>query len=72
MKIRFTKANGTQMELSDIQRVEVVEAGLVKIARHEPLDAPERSFRFEPNGAGAGIYIYDVNIPWPGPSAAIG
>jgi S-ribosylhomocysteine lyase LuxS involved in autoinducer biosynthesis len=72
MKIRFTKASGVSMELSDIHRIEVVEAGLVKIVRHEPLDAPEKSFRFEPNGAGTGIYIYDVNISWPGPYTVIG
>jgi hypothetical protein len=72
MKIRFTKANGTQMEISDVAGVEIVEAGLVSIVRSEPLDVAERSFRFEPNGAGSGISIFDRNIPWPLPPVVIG
>lgn len=71
MKIRFTKSNGKQMELSDIQRVEIVEAGLVKVVRLEVFDRPELSFEFSPNGSGSGICVYDVNIPWPGLSAAV-
>jgi S-ribosylhomocysteine lyase LuxS involved in autoinducer biosynthesis len=71
VKIRFTKANGTSMELSDIHRVELINAGLVKICRKDHFGIPELSFEFAPNGAGTGIYVYDVNIPWPGPFTAI-
>lgn len=67
MKIRITKANGNQVEVSDVAGVEIVEAGLVTINRYDHLGVAERSFRFEPNGAGTGIGIFDKNIEWPGP-----
>jgi len=63
MKIRFTKANGSTMELSDVACVEVVEANLVRIVRMEPFAAAERSFVFEPHGSGSGICIYDKDLP---------
>ena len=64
MKIRITKANGTQMELSNVAGVELVEANAITVTHMDPR---QRLLYLNLSGFNNGMSVFDATIKWPLP-----